>query len=225
MKKIVLLILTVCLTITINAQDNPELAKEIETIENSLTRNIIIKGDDSQTFNILDRMAYYKVPGISIAIVENGKLKWAKGYGMANTNTGTKVDANTLFQAGSISKPVAALSVLKLYEMGKVDLDTDVSTYLTSWSLPESAFTDTEKVTLRRLLTHTAGTTVHGFPGYKQSDDFPAINMVLNGEGNTPEIKLDTIPGSIWRYSGGGYTIMENVFTLGTQLEIEKFLF
>ena len=100
MKKIVLIILTVCLTITINAQDNPELAKEIETIENSLTRNIIIKGDDSQTFNILDRMAYYKVPGISIAIVENGKLKWAKGYGMANTNTGTKVDANNLITLG-----------------------------------------------------------------------------------------------------------------------------
>jgi CubicO group peptidase (beta-lactamase class C family) len=104
---------------------------------------------------------------------------------------------------------VAALAILKLADQGKVDLDTDVNEYLTSWKIPDYDFE--EKVTIRRLLTHTAGTTVHGFPGYKPSDDFPDDNKVLNGEGNTAKVIVDTEPGSNWRYSGGGYTIMEKV--------------
>jgi len=193
------------------AQMDDQILLEINTIENTLIKNIQIKGNSIQRFNILERMEYYKVPGVSIAIVENGKIKWAKGYGYANTKTGTKVDANTLFQAGSISKPLAALSVLKLFENDSLELNKDVNYYLKDWQIPENRFTETKKVTLEKLLTHTAGMTVHGFLGYKQTDKFPEIIDVLNGNGNTAKIMVDTIPGSIWRYSGGGYTVMEKI--------------
>ena len=103
----------------------------------------------------------------------------------------------TLFQAGSISKPIAALAALKLAEEGSIDLDTDVNVYLNNWNVKENEYTRQEKVTIRRLLTHTAGTTVHGFPGYTKTDTFPSIEQVLMGEGNTPAIHVDTIPGSM----------------------------
>jgi len=201
-----------------------EKSNEIQTIENGLLLETQVKGSAIETFNIVDRMHYYKVPGVSIAVVENGTIKWAKGYGIANTNTGRKVDENTLFQAGSISKPLSALSALQLVEKGNLSLDQDVNTYLKNWKIPASEFTKDEKVTLRRLLTHTAGITVHGFPGYQQTAKFPSIDQVLNGEGNTPKVIVDTIPGSIWRYSGGGYTIMEKVAEDVSELSLDAYM-
>jgi len=212
------------LSYTLSAQDDLVIEKEIQAIENGLQKSLQIKGDSVLTFNIQDRMSHYKVPGVSIAIVKDGALRWAKGYGVANTDTNTEVDENTLFQAGSISKPVAALAALSLYENGKVDLDADVNEYLKGWNLPESEFTKVEKVSMRRLLTHTAGTTVHGFPGYAQSDTFPSIVEVLSGDGNTGVITVDTIPGSLWRYSGGGYTIMEKAVEDVSGLSLDEIL-
>ena len=211
MKNIFFIIFSISIISNCFAQKDTEILSEINAIENGLVKNVQIKGDSIQRFNIQKRMDYYKVPGVSIAIVENGKIKWAKGYGYANSESGNKVDSNTLFQAGSISKPVAALSALKLLENDSLELNKDVNYYLKNWQIPENKFTKTEKVTLERLLTHTAGVTVHGFPGYQQTDNFPDIIDVLNGNGNTEKIVVDTIPGSIWRYSGGGYTLMEKV--------------
>jgi CubicO group peptidase (beta-lactamase class C family) len=224
MKKIYFIIFSISLVINSFAQKNDQILLEINSIENSLIKNIQIKGDSIQKFNILERMDFYKVPGVSIAIVENGKIKWAKGYGYANTETGTKVNASTLFQAGSISKPLAALSALKLFENDSLDLNKDVNYYLKNWQIPENKFTETEKVTLEKLLTHTAGMTVHGFPGYQQTDKFPEIIDVLNGNGNTGKIVVDTIPGSIWRYSGGGYTVMEKVVEDVSGLSLDAYM-
>ncbi len=217
-------LLTVALFTACNYEQPIDLTNEISTIENGLLSAIQVKGDSIIQFNILERMKLHKVPGVSIAVVEDGKLKWAKGYGIANTNNGNKVDINTIFQAGSISKPLAALSALKLVEEGKINLDEDVNTYLRDWQIPDSKFTTDEKVTLRRLLTHTAGMTVHGFPGYQQTDSFPSITTVLNGDGNTDAIYVDTIPGSIWRYSGGGYTVMEKVVEDISGLPLEEYM-
>jgi CubicO group peptidase (beta-lactamase class C family) len=178
-------------------------------IERHLAPNLQVKGEAVNYSSVEARMAYHHVPGVSVAVVKDGKVAWSKGYGIANSETETFVGTSTLFQAGSISKPIAALAVLKLADQGKVDLDRDVNEYLTSWRVPSYEFD--EKVTIRRLLTHTAGTTVHGFPGYKPTEQFPDDNMVLNGEGNTDKVIVDTEPGSNWRYSGGGYTIMEKV--------------
>ncbi|MBN2774193.1 MAG: beta-lactamase family protein, partial [Prolixibacteraceae bacterium] len=135
-------------------------------------------GSSPVTFDFLGRMEHYKVPGMSIAVVKDGKIVWTEGFGIANTETGSKVDTNTLFQAGSISKPLAALAALKLVEEGKVNLDEDVNTYLKTWKLPDNKYTSEQKVTLRLLLTHSAGITVHGFPGYRQDEKFPTINEV-----------------------------------------------
>ena len=201
-----------------------DITSDLNTIENGLLPSILVKGDSVKSFNLVERMEHYNVPGVSIAIVENGKIKWAKGYGIANTKDSSKVNANTLFQAGSISKPVAALAALKLVESGSVDIDEDVNIYLKEWNIPESDFTQEEKVTLKRLLTHTAGMTVHGFPGYQQTDTFPSINEVLNGDGNTPKIFVDTIPGSIWRYSGGGYTVMEKMIEDVSGLPLDEYM-
>ncbi len=205
---IFLLLLTFSTTVVFG---NTSVKEEIKAIENGLLPAVIVKGKVKKSFQLLERMKYYNVPGMSIAVVRNGKLRFAKGYGIANTNTGKKVDVNTLFQAGSISKPVAALAALKLVDEGEVDLDKDVNFYLKKWKVAENKFTKNEKVTLRRLLTHTAGMTVHGFPGYSQDKDFPNDIKVLNGKGNTPKIFVDTVPGTIWRYSGGGYTVMEQL--------------
>lgn len=197
---------------------------DIIAVENGLLMAIQIRDKPLTKYNILERMAHYNVPGVSIGIVQDGKLKWAKGYGIANTRDLRKVDVNTLFQAGSISKPMAALAALKLVEEGVIDLDSDVNDYLKDWKVPQNKYTENQKVTLRRLLTHTAGMTVHGFPGYQQTDFFPSLLEVLNGEGNTPEITVDTIPGSIWRYSGGGYTVMQKIVEDMSGLPFEKYM-
>lgn len=200
------------------------IEEEIKTIENGLIKAIEVKGDSNKTFSIEERLKYHKVPGVSIAVVRNGKIRWAKGYGIANTNDSSPVNTNTLFQAGSISKPVAALAALKLAEENRIDLDADVNNYLKDWKIKENKFTKNEKVTLRRLLTHTAGITVHGFPGYQQTDTFPTIIDVLNGDGNTAAVSVDTPPDSVWRYSGGGFTLMEKVVEDVSGVPLEKYM-
>jgi len=224
MKNLFIVVLLFLLLTSCANEKNEKVLEEIDQIENSLMKNIQIKGDSVQKMNIYERMEHYNVPGVSIAVVENGRVKWAKGYGYANTKDSTVVDTETLFQAGSISKPIAALSALKLAEDGNVALDKDVNEYLKGWQVPENEFTKDEKVTLERLLTHTAGMTVHGFPGYQQKDSFPEITDVLNGDGNTPKIFVDTTPGSNWRYSGGGYTVMEKVVEDVSDLPLEAYM-
>ncbi len=184
---------------------------DIFSIESNLTNRIKEEGTTAKSYTIEERIQEYTVPGVSIAIAREGELVYAKGFGLANSKEKTQVDEHTLFQAASISKPLAALAVLKLVDQGKLDLDENVNAYLTSWKVPENRFTQKEKVTLRRILSHTAGLTVHGFPGYKPKADLPSTAEVLLGNGNTSAVTVDTIPGSIWRYSGGGYTVMQQV--------------
>jgi CubicO group peptidase (beta-lactamase class C family) len=198
MRPTILLILVLAsLTFSCKTENTDKLLADIQAIENGLLPPVRVMGDSTVSYNLQERMAHYNVPGVSLAIVENGEIKWAKGYGIANSENGSEVGTTTLFQAASISKPIAALAVLKMVEAGLVDLDEDVNLYLKDWKIPESNFTQEKKVTLRGLLTHTAGITVHGFPGYATSDKFPSITEVLNGNGNTAKVYVDTIPGSI----------------------------
>ncbi len=180
--------------------------------------------EHSSGYDLMERMEYYDVPGVSIAVVRNGQMAWAKGYGIANEENGEKVHPETLFQAGSISKPLAALAALQLLEKGKVSLSEDVNRYLQNWRIEDNEFTIQEKITLERLLTHTAGVTVHGFPGYKQGEKMPTIEEVLSGKGNTNKVEVYTTPGSKWKYSGGGYTIMESVVEDISGLPLEEYM-
>lgn len=168
---------------------------------------------DSLDAYIKLQMDRRRIPGLSIAIIHDGRVAVSRAYGVADLTTRAPATPGTLFQAGSISKPVAALGALHLVETGKLSLDEDVNAKLTTWRFPENGFTQSEKVTLRRLLSHSAGVTVHGFPGYDVADPIPDLVQVLNGAkpANTAPIRVDTIPGAIQRYSGGGFTVMQQL--------------
>ncbi len=182
-------------------------------VENGLRSKVLIKGNLNSRANILDKMLYYKVPGVGIAVVNNGKIEWSTGYGhITNDPKSARIDEKTLFQAGSISKPITAFGALLLVQQGRISLDADVNLYLKRWKVPENEFTKTEKVTLRRLLSHTAGTNVQGFPGYSLQASIPTIIEILQGKKpivNTDPIIVISKPGSEVKYSGGGTTIVQ----------------
>jgi CubicO group peptidase (beta-lactamase class C family) len=166
--------------------------------------------DDLDSF-IHNQMARREIVGLSLAIIDDGKIAETRVYGTTTRGGSERVTPNTLFQAGSISKPVAALGALKLVQEGKLSLDEDVNAKLKSWRVPDNEFTANERVTLRRLLSHTAGLTVHGFPGYDVNERMPSVPEVLDGKGNTPPVRVNLVPGTTWRYSGGGYTVMQQL--------------
>ncbi len=142
----------------------------------------------------------------------------ANGYGFADGEEQTLVTTATLFQAGAISKAVAAVAALRLVEMGKLSLDSNVNTELRLWKIPENQFTKQQHVTLRRILSHTSGLTVQGFPGYELGEPAPTLDQVLNGEppANTAAVRVDSVPGSRWQYSGGGYTVLQELIVEAT---------
>ncbi len=176
-------------------------------VENGLTPPYVVEGatGPATTWTIADRMQFHHVPAVSVAVIQGGKIVWAKAYGDATIDT--------RFQAASISKPVASLSALSMVRKGQLSLDEDVNTKLKSWKVPGNEFTAKEKVTVRRLLSHSAGTTVHGFAGYAAGEPVPTLLQILNGEkpANSAPIRVDTVPGSLWRYSGGGFTVMQQL--------------
>ncbi|HKO95760.1 MAG TPA: serine hydrolase [Pyrinomonadaceae bacterium] len=181
----------------------------INRVEQGLLAPVVIKGD--APWSLEERMKHYKVPGLSIAVIKDFKIDWAKAYGVKDVETAEKVTTDTIFQAASISKPVAAMVALKKVEEGKISLDENINNKLVSWKLPENEFTATKKVTLANLLSHTAGTTVHGFPGYEVSEKIPTPQQVLDGVSptNTAPVRVNLEPGTKFRYSGGGITIAQ----------------
>ena len=191
---------------------SPEIQRRINDVATCLKTKVVEKDDPHACQALHDRMAAYRVPGVSIAVIHNGAIEWAQGFGVAQVGGGP-VTADTLFQAGSISKPVAAMAALHLVEQGKLALDSDVNQALTSWRIPASAAAPGAVVTLRELLSHTAGLTVHGFPGYAAGAPIPTLVQVLEGEkpANTAPVRLEAAPGSRWKYSGGGYTVMQQL--------------
>ena len=166
---------------------------------------------DSLDAFIRTQMAMRKIPGLSLAIVDKGKVIYARGYGVTTPGGKTPVSTETLFLAGSISKSVSAMGALKLVEAGTLSLDEDVNGKLTTWKVPDNGYTGNEKVTLRRILSHTAGLTVHGFAGYEVGTPVPTLPQILDGAtpANSAPVRVDTTPGAMWRYSGGGYTVMQ----------------
>jgi CubicO group peptidase (beta-lactamase class C family) len=190
-------------------------AERIARIENGFLAPVVIQGRNAQTSNLVARMEHYKVPGVSIAFFESGKICWTRAYGFADVASKRPVATDTIFEAGSISKPTTALATLHMVQEGKLDLDQDVNQKLAGWKVPENEFTREQKVTLRRILSHSAGLTAHGFPGYASDEAVPSVVQILNGEkpANTAPIRVDVIPGTFWRCSGGGYAILQLLLT------------
>ena len=189
------------------AQDR-DPATIIARIEAAQTPNR--QGWDGLTLQEL--MQRFRVPGMSIAVIRDGRIHWAKGYGVADVETGQRVDTGTVFQAASISKPVFAMGVVKLAQDGRISLDADVNTYLKSWRVPESDLTRTQPVTLRSLLSHTSGATDgFGFPGYDPAVQRPTLVQILNGgpPSNVGPVKFGRPPYAGFQYSGGGLTLAQ----------------
>jgi CubicO group peptidase (beta-lactamase class C family) len=181
---------------------------DIRRIEQGLRPAVALAGKPVPTATLADEMQRLHVPGVSIALIRNGQIAWARGYGVASKD-GQPVTPETLFQAASISKPVTALAALRMVEAGKLALDADINTALSSWKLPRGP--GGAHATLRQLLSHTAGTTVSGFPGYAHDAKVPTLVQVLDGAApaNTKPVRIEAAPGSKWNYSGGGYTVVQ----------------
>src|SRR6185295_15081344 len=186
---------------------------------------VLVNGEPPKLQPLAARMAELKVPGVSIAVIHEGRVEWARGFGLTQTG-GPPVTEKTLFQAASISKPVFALAVLHQVDAGKLDLDKNVNDYLKSWKLPDNNFTRQKPVTLREVLTHSAGLTVHGFPGYAADTKLPDITQILDGSppANTGAIRVDTVPGTRWNYSGGGYVLTQLLLADVTGVPLPKLM-
>ncbi|MGV3660220.1 MAG: serine hydrolase domain-containing protein [Prosthecobacter sp.] len=172
------------------------------------------------------KMRAANITGLSLAVIHDGKLIAAKGYGLADKSSRKPVTTETLFQAASISKAVAALGALRLVEQRVFSLDADVNTVLKKWKLPENDFTREKKVTLRGILSHTAGLTVHGFGGYEAGSPVPKLRQVLEGAepANSAAVRVESVPGSRWSYSGGGYTVMQQMVLDTTPKPFPQFM-
>lgn len=175
----------------------------------------------SEPYTLEERMRHYHTPGCSIAVIKDGKIDWADSFGVKRASAGEPVTPDTLFQAGSVSKPTFALAVMRLYEQGLLDIDADVNTYLKSWKVPDIGGIS-PKITLRQILGHLAGLTVNGFLGYLQTQEIPTVPQILDGEepANSPAVRVDILPGTQFRYSGGGTTVAQLAVTdlLGREL-------
>ena len=195
------------------------LTLAVETIEHGLLKPRGKKETYGKPMELDKRMAHYKVPGMSIALVAGGELAWAKGYGLADVGSDTQVNTSTVFQAASISKPVTAMVALHLVEDGLLDLDADVNEILHSWKVPKSKHTRLQpdgslpKVSMRGLLSHTAGISVFGYLGYPAGSPLPTLQQILNGEppATSKPVRVSKIPGKEVHYSGGGYVVAQQV--------------
>jgi len=207
----------------LNGQD---VDARIARVEKGLRLGIVIAGEHPARYELAARMKQYHVPAVSVAVVNEGLLEWARAWGVLAAGEDKPATAHTLFQAASISKPVAAMAILRLVQEGKLSLDEDVNARLTNWKLPDNEFTKAEKVTLRRLLSHTAGLTVHGFPGYEAGTAVPTLPQILDGvkPANTAAIRVTAVPGSAYSYSGGGYTLAQFLVTGVTGVPFPDFM-
>ena len=189
-----------------------EQATHIANIERGLRPAQALFGSVVRLATIGDEMRRLHVPGLSVAVIDHGTVVWAKGYGVV-TPGGMPVSPDTQFQAASISKPITAFGAMTMVQAGKIDVDVDIAKYLHSWTLPRAGGDD--KVSALQLLSHTGGLNVSGFPGYAPGASVPTLLQVLDGASpaNTESVKVESKPGGAWKYSGGGYAVLQQLMT------------
>ncbi|MBX9403369.1 serine hydrolase [Lysobacter sp. BMK333-48F3] len=195
------------------APTDPELRRLAAAIENGLRPSVAKPGVEVPSWTLQQRMAHYKVPGVAIAIVKDGRLAYAAGYGVREAGGADAVDADTLFSVGSVSKMITAATSLRLVAQGRLELDRDVNGYLKSWRIPQAPGIADPKVSLRMLLSHTSGLSVHGFEDYLPGEPLPSLVQTLDGVApakNQP-IRLQRTPGARSEYSGGGIMVAQQL--------------
>ncbi len=226
MKKVFLLIVLWLAAGRIAAQTtySKEIQSQIKRVENNLPARVKIDSG----FNVLDRLAYYNVKGLTIAVIQNYKIVWAKAYGWADEKEKRPVTTETLFKPGSISKSLNAVGVLKLVQDNKLDLSKDINEYLRTWKFPYDSLSKGKKITLAHLLSHTGGLSVYGgFPGYDRKGRIPSVPEILDGKDftNVPPVRSLFEPGIKFEYSGGGTTVSQLILTDVTQQTYEKLMY
>lgn len=189
-----------------SATDNPSW-------ENNLRPAIVEAGQPVPHWSLHDRMAYYHIPGVAVAVLRHGKVWQVKGYGLREAGTNDKVDGDTLFSAGSTSKVATAVMILRMVQAGKLDLDRNIDTYLTSWHVPATKDTPHPDVTLRMLMSHTSGFNVGGFPDFLPQEPVPTLLQTLDGlpPAKHHAVRLIYPPGSRYAYSGGGIEVEQQL--------------
>lgn len=202
-----------------------DLQDRIKAVENNLAPDLVF-GDTVPKLNLQKQMEIYGVNGLSIAVIKDYKLDWAKAYGWADREEKRTATIDTRFQAASISKSINSLALLKLVEQKKIDLYTDINAYLKSWKFPYDSLLKNKKITLANLLSHTAGTSVHGFRGYTMAEERPKVIQILDGikPANSNPVRSMFEPGLKFQYSGGGTTISQLLLTDITGKRYEDYL-
>ncbi len=198
--------------VSAHAQTSGTQGERKRAVESNLSNAINIKDVETPGMLLSAEMAAHKVPGVSIAVIRDGKIAWAAGYGVVAIG-GSDVTDETMFEAASMSKPVTALGVLKLAQEKNIDLDANVNLYLKRWKLPSNEFTADHKVTVRELLSHTSGIGTHPGGVYDPSQPLPTLLQALNGEkpAKTAPVRVEAVPGTRFAYSNGGYLILQMV--------------
>jgi CubicO group peptidase (beta-lactamase class C family) len=214
--KLIATMAVLSILISCSQKEPNQIAQRMHRVENGLIEikspADMLRLDSTQLANaktITERMEHYKVPGVSIAVINDDHIEWTKVYGTMDVNSGAPVTTETIFEAASTSKFITAVMALHFVQRGLIDLDANVNDYLKSWQIPDNEFTKDEKVTLRRLLSHRAGIPYsnYGFSGV----GYPTLIDVLNGAPpavNKPAIP-EFVPGSRWQYSNVGYDVIQ----------------
>lgn len=193
--------------------------KRKRSVENGLVKAVVLKGLEPEKMKLEDRMMYYRIPGVSIAVIYKYRIDWANAYGFKEAGSFEPVTIHSLFQAASLSQPVAALAALHSVEEGRLTLDSDVNEFLSSWELAENMFTRESKVTLRTLLSHSAGLIPYEFEGYPQPAPLPSLTQILSGQkpANSHAARVYAVPGTQYSYSELGYAVLQQIL-----IDLEK---
>ena len=192
------------------AAANQAVESHIAAIVNGLLPE---HADSSTKWLLADRMSFYKVPAVSIALINNYEIEWARAWGVTEAGGAQPVTPDTLFQAAQVSQCVGAMAVMRLVQEGKLNLDINVNEVLKTWKVQNNEFTGSRLVTLRELLSHSAVTSVPGFSGYNTRVEQPSITQVLKGvpPANSSAVEVQGEPGSKWQYSDGGFEIIHQM--------------
>jgi CubicO group peptidase (beta-lactamase class C family) len=224
-KIILFLILFGTSLVSAQTKKNPDdIEEKIRLVENNLTGWVHTGNND--TWNLAERMKNLNIQGVSIAVIHNYQIEWARGYGFADRSENRPVTEMTLFQAASISKSLNSVGVLKLVQEKRLDLNSDINKYLITWKFPYDEKSNNKQITLTNLLSHTAGLTIHGFPGYVNGETLPTLPQILNGQkpANTDAVRSSTEPGKSVIYSGGGTTISQLIIMDVTHQPYDAFM-
>jgi CubicO group peptidase (beta-lactamase class C family) len=202
-----------------------EITERIQRVEHRLWLDPSAWSQIGQRATITERMAFYTTPGVSVAVINNAELEWARGYGVIEAGKPEPVTPDTIFQVCSISKHVALLAVLRLVQDRVLELDEDVNHYLLSWKLPANG-TWQPHVTIRQLLGHTAGLTQNWYRGFRRGAVTPTLLQVLEGHppANTPPVRVALVPGSQFRYSGSHYAVLQQLLIDAAQTSFPELM-